>query len=118
MKVKLNLYERVKAVDLLPLKGGLEKASIAADIKKKLEIKQEEIEKYALKTQQMGNGRVSTSWNEKGKEEVDFDFSKLEIQMLKDGVEDLNKKNEIPAEAAFVDLCLKIKDLEYKEKEK
>jgi len=115
MKVKLNLFERMRVVDFLPAKGGLEKATIAADIKKKLELSQEEIEKYEVKSEAMANGRIATRWNARGQEEVAFDFSKLEIQMLKDGLDEMNKKNEIPSEVAFLDLCKKVKDLEYKE---
>lgn len=115
MKMTLNLFERLRLVDFLPTKGGLEKATIAADIKKKIEVSKEEIEEYEIKTSFLADGRASTSWNEKGREEKEFDFSKLEIEMIKDGFEEKNKKGEILAEAAFLDLCRKIKALEVKE---
>ncbi len=118
MKVKLNLFERMKVADLLPDKGGLEKATIAADIKKKLELSQEEIKKYEVKTEMVSAGRAATRWNEKGKEEIAFDFTKLEIEMMKDGINSMNEKNEIPSEMAFIDFCRKIKKIEIKEEEK
>jgi hypothetical protein len=115
MKTKLNLYERIKVGDFLPAKGGLEIATVAADIKKKLEIKQDEIEKYEIKSVQLGNGRFSQSWNDKGKEEKAFDFTKLEVEMIKNGLEDMNKKGEIPSDPTYLDLCRKIKAWEYKD---
>lgn len=115
--MKLNVWERLKLVDFLPEKGSFEKAIIASDIKKKIQITQAEIVEYEIKTKSYGTNSTM-SWNEKGSEPKEFVFTELEISMLKDEFSKIDKEGKILVEESYLNLCKKIKEEESSKSEK
>jgi hypothetical protein len=107
--LKLNVYERLKISGFLPKRSNFEKAMIISDITAKLKLKQEDIVLYEIKS-----AENSISWNEKGSEAISFTFTETELQVLKDSLEEVNKKDEVEAVPAFIELYKKIKNVEAK----
>ena len=118
MKMRMSVYDRMKLNDFIPQKAGLEKAIIAVDIRKKVELTQEEIQQFKIKTIDAGGGQLKTTWDESIAIEAEFDLTKLEVELLKDGFQALQKADNIETNDKFVSLCMKIKHLNWEESEK
>lgn len=106
--LKLNVYDRLKIAGFLPTRSGIEKAVIALDIKDKIKITQEETQYYAMVSS--GN---TVQWEQgKGREEVPFEFTYLEMKMLKDGIKEANDKKEVEVTEPYIALYRKISEAE------
>jgi hypothetical protein len=91
MKVKLNLKDRFIIGELLPQKANRLTMVIARDILNKIDITQNDIEEYGITIE--GNGY---KWNpEKGVIEKEYDFTEAEINVLIEGINELDKSNGI-----------------------
>lgn len=104
MKVKLKLKERLVLGSLLPEQGSITEQVIVRTIAKRVEITSDEIDKWEIRD--VGDRFI---WNVEKAEEVEYEFNKTEIQLLKDGVKRLDEGKLISQ--TNLDLCLKIKDL-------
>lgn len=89
--VSLTLKDRLILGHALPTKGDATSMIIVRDIAKKVEINQEEIEKYKIKS--VGQ---QTTWN--CADVFSYEFSAPEKELLKKTFEDLSNKKELSAE--------------------
>jgi len=114
MIIKLNARDRLNIFKFLPKTANLEEAIVSSDLKDKINFSQEELEKFDVKTiierTEKGDMPV-TRWNNEGNIEVDFELTRLEIKILKEGLERLNKDAEVNVNKNFLNLCKKIKAL-------
>ncbi|MFW6130727.1 MAG: hypothetical protein ACOC56_06020 [Atribacterota bacterium] len=101
--MKMTVKERYLLPRLFPTKGNLDTQLAIRDIRKKIKIDEKEAEEIELKKI---NNRLQ--WNTKKAKEKEIKFSSLELKVLKDSVNELDKKKEITPD--LVDLCLKIKE--------
>ena len=108
-ELKLNVYERIMLSSILPKKSNFEKAMIISDITDKIRLTQKDIVLYEIKSTDK-----TTTWNAKGLEAVPFTFTETEVQVLKDSLEEVNKKNEVEASRPFLEMYKKIKNAEAK----
>lgn len=104
VKIKLNVWERIRVKEFLPQRASFEKAIISNDLSKKIEFTQEEVDEYEMKTE--GSAII---WNKKGADAKEYEFTYLEVEMLKDGVEKMSKDEKIEATDPFLELCKKIR---------
>jgi hypothetical protein len=100
MKVKLNVLERVVLLNMLPQRGNLVTCRAAGNTGKILVLTKEETEKYEVQTE---NGQ--THWNEAGKEEKEFELPPSSVKMIRDRLNELDAKEELPINC--VSLCEK-----------
>jgi len=97
--MKLTIKDRIVINALYPQQTNLIEQILVRDIKNKVDIKQDELEKYKIIVQ---DGALT--WQ--GKDEFDIDFTDKELELLKKQINILDKKNQITQD--IVDLCLKI----------
>ena len=77
--MKLNLQQRISLLGYLPKEWKFETLVILKDIIKKIEITQDEIAKYEIKSE--GNNIL---WNVEGvKSELELEFTELETSEIK-----------------------------------
>lgn len=106
--VNLRIYDRIVILDKLPVRGTFDRAVILKDIRNKIELTQEELEKYEIAPRPSGG----VGWNEAGKTYVvTYIFTELEVMVLKETFKQLDAKKEVPANEEFLELYKKIKEL-------
>jgi hypothetical protein len=93
--MKLKLLDRIVLGSLLPKEGKYEDLIVTEDIKKKVGLKQEEIEEYEVKT--LDGGGIG--WNPIGAQsEFEIEFAELETGVIKKTLEKLNTDEKLTAE--------------------
>jgi len=102
VKIELSIMDRVMLPTILLKKGSMADLEIVEDIKKKVEIGEEE--RKDIKFQQNQGG---ITWNV-GKDKI-FTFSRAEIRCLKRSYGIADEAGEIIADA--LNLCRKIRDV-------
>lgn len=100
MKVKLNILERVLLLNMLPQKGNLVTCRASQNTGKIITITPEEEKEFEITK----NGGMTT-WNEKGREEKEIDLPPSSVKMIRDRLNEMDAKEELPANA--VSLCEK-----------
>lgn len=105
--MKLSVKERLLIPRILPRKGNLTNQTLVRDIANKLKFSKKEEKKFGIKKDK---GRIT--WEEKKAKETEVEFTFTEVQLLKNTIKELDKKEEVTAN--ILDLCLKIKSYEYK----
>jgi len=102
--VKLKLYERLTAVDILPKEGGIVTLRLIRDLTQKLGPSADELREFEVK--QEGN---TVTWGVKGNEDIQFDLKEKEQDLLKAELEKLDKAGKL--EMRHYSLYNKIFDL-------
>lgn len=89
----LTLLDRIALPGILPTKAGYEKLIIAEDLKKKIQLTQEELEVYQIVQTPTGG----LAWKvPEGKEDAfTYEFTALEKNLIKEELKTLNDKNEL-----------------------
>ena len=91
MKKKLKLLDRILLLNLLPEEGNLKTLIIVKDIRTKIVITQEEINKYKLEV----NGGQITWDNKAGMETFEYKFTELERNEIKLALEQADKNKKL-----------------------
>jgi len=73
--VRLTIVERISLLDLLPRQGNIVTLRLLADLRKKVALTGEEIEKYGVKQIQSEGGGVLVQWA------PEFDKMRVDISM-------------------------------------
>ena len=110
MKVKMNVLERVLLMNMLPQKGNLPTIRAVNNTAKIILITPAEEVEYELKKES-----GMTNWNEKGKEEKEFDIPPSSIRAIRDILLKLDENEQLPANS--VSLCEKFLPGEYSKEE-
>ena len=101
--MKLNLQQRIALTSYLPKEGKFETLVVLKDIQKKIEITQDEIAKYEIKSSEN-----SISWNKEGvKSEMELEFTELEKAEIKKALKKISdeerlRMSDIPLYELFV----------------
>lgn len=104
--VKLNIFERITLTNILPNRANFRDGLVIKDIRAKVKLSQEEMEKYEIKSE-----GGSITWNDPDYVK-EIDITKLEIDILKSALNKMNEKKDIPTTDRFLALYEKIKGLE------
>lgn len=92
MKAKLNVYDRLLLIKILPPESSVLKMRIIKNlIDNTLLFSNEEIKKYEIK--EKGNGE--TSWNKKGLTRLSIEFSDMENDIIVESLKKLNREQKI-----------------------
>lgn len=86
--MKLNTLERIVITDILPQRANFVELVIKNDIADKVNFKQEEIEKYGIKTE---DSRIS--WESEA--ELEVEFTDFEKNMIKDSLKKLDESKQL-----------------------
>ena len=105
MKLELSIKDRLGVSLLLPTVGGFIQQELIHYIKERIRLTPEEIHEYEVHDSQGG----IITWNtQKAKDKI-YDFTESEINILKQGVDLLDKEERITSDIFL--LCKKIRDL-------
>ena len=94
MKFNLNILERVVIMNILPRTGSFVNVRAAKNTGKILMITDEERKELDL---QVNGG--TTTWNDKGKEEKQFEIPPSSVKIIRDTLKDLDAKGQLPMDA-------------------
>ena len=86
MKTKLNVAERLTLVQIIPEKGNFKTMTTVEKVKDTLYLSEEEREEYEI--EQVGN---QLTWNEKGSDQKEIEFSDFGWELLIESLEKLDK---------------------------
>lgn len=90
-KITLSVLERLQITTLLPQNGGLIEMGLVKEIRDKVKFSAEEIEEYQLRDIENG----SVVWNPAKAKLREYTFADSEIQVLKKGVDEADKRGAI-----------------------
>ena len=99
--MKLTVKERIVFASLFPKNYNLVEGTLIKDIKKKVEMTQEELKDYEVKS--LGN---QITWNADKTKEKDIVFTDMEIDFLKERIKELDKEKKLSDDN--IDLAQKI----------
>jgi len=102
--MKLMIFERIIIQKLYPNTGNLITQTIVKDISEKVRITQDEMKEIEFKIEE--NSKYI--WNKDKDKGKDINFTEMEINLLKNEVEKLDKEEMITQD--ILGLCLKIND--------
>lgn len=105
--MKLTLKERLVLISVLPVKGAFEELIVLQDIKDKIKVTQEDVEKANFKTNEKG-----VTWEEGKIEDLLVEFTKLEAEAVEKAFGELSDKKELHEEQ--VPLFKNFKNLTFK----
>jgi hypothetical protein len=94
--ITLSVLERLQVSDLLPKSGKLIEMEVARGILEKVRLATDEIEAYEI--HDTPDGKIV--WNKEKAQEIQFYFADMEIQLLKKGIDDLDRKGEVSMDIA------------------
>lgn len=89
---KLQMIDRITLPSVLPTKGGFEKLIVVEDIKKKIMLTQEDIEKYTISSR---GDKIFWTIPEGEQDEFEYEFTSLELSLLKEALKELDTKQEL-----------------------
>lgn len=94
--MKLNVFERLKALQILPKEGNIVTLRVVQELGKNLSFKDEEFEEFEIKEKKEGKGGVS--WNAKGKEGVEIEIGPKGHEIIAEALKDLDKQKKLTFE--------------------
>lgn len=92
--MKLNINNRLgisEAISRAFPKGDIKQMVLSHDIKEKTRLKQEDFEKYNITP--LPNGQIK--WDDEKDTGIKVEFTEMEIEMIKEAFEELDKKKEM-----------------------
>ena len=101
--MNLSVKDRILLIAFLPKEGDLLTQILVKDVRNKTELTQKELLDCDFKV--VDSGYV---WDDKKAKNKVVDFTGKELELLKSGVERLDKENKITQD--ILELCLKIKE--------
>lgn len=113
--VDMDVYLRILLGTMFPDRCSIEEYLTFDDIKKKIQIDEEEAKEVGLKV--LSDGRTST-WNPKGNEMKEFHFTPKEVKVIVDICELASRNKNFPNNPKFFDFYKKLKDFRDAQKEK
>ena len=103
--MKLSVKDRIVFAGLYPKNYNLIEGTLLKDIKQKVEITQDEIKDFEIKTTQVDK-ITRFNWNTEKKTDIEIVFTEMEINFLKERVKELDKEKKLNDE--IIDLAQKI----------
>ena len=96
--VELSVFERIVIPSILPIKGNYETGLILSDLKKKLQISQEEMDSLEF-VSTVTEGVVNYNWSEEREAEqkkFSTELTRREYTLLVRSIVDMNNRGELP----------------------
>lgn len=104
--VKLTIYDRITLTSILPARASFDRVIVISDIREKVQLTQEDLEKYGI----TGLPTGGVAWNEEGATyEIEVSFTAIELEVLGDALKEMDRKKEMPTTKRFLELYRKIK---------
>lgn len=91
MEKKLNVFERMMLMKILPREGNFATLRLVRDLVHKLGISADEMAEFDVKVDDSGVAR----WNAKGNEERAIEMKEKEIDCIKEVLLKLDKENKL-----------------------
>jgi hypothetical protein len=88
--MKLGVKDRIALFGVLPQQGDFVTMTVKHDLSDKLKITQTEIEEFGIKS-----GEGNLTWDASKEKEIDFEFTELELKLVKDSLEEMNNKKSL-----------------------
>ena len=95
MKVKLEVGERLSVPNVLPKEGSALTLIIVRHIMKKIEITSEEVTKWGIQAVEKTPGVISYIWEPSKVEDVEFEFSVAESDLIQRELNKLDQQNKL-----------------------
>ena len=93
-KVKLNVGERLTAMQLLPQEGNFLTLKLTKDVIDILGINEKDFKEFEIKAEVVDD-KTMTTWNKKGTEEVEFELGPKTISLISDSLVKLDKDGKL-----------------------
>ena len=88
--MKLNVLERIKALQVLPKETNFVTLKIVKDLQEALSLNESELNEFEIK--QVGD---SINWNDKGKEAREIEIGERASDIIKEALQKLDKENKL-----------------------
>lgn len=103
MTARLKLADRLHLLSVLPPKGGLATIRLVRDLRERLSLGKEELERLEVKSEE-----DTLRWNAEKDKEKEFSFSGFEIELVVSSLRKLDKEEKmtpslVPLWDTFVD---------------
>jgi hypothetical protein len=95
MNVKLEVGERLSVPNVLPKEGSALTLIIVKHIMKKIEITPEEVTKWEIQAVEKSPGVISYIWEPSKVEDVEFEFSVAESDLIQRELNKLDQQNKL-----------------------
>lgn len=97
--MKLTLSERFAVLKILPSEVNFVTLKIVRDLQDNLALTEKETKDWEVRSTHLPDGRITTQWNEKGKESlVDIKIGEKATDVVVDALEKLDKTNKLTNE--------------------
>jgi len=90
MNVKLNVLERLSLLQILPAESDFATLKIVRDLQNKVGLNEEEFKEYGI---ELENG--SYKWNEKGRNEKDFELGDKSVEIIKAQLKEIDEQKKV-----------------------
>ena len=100
----LHLFERINLPGCFPEQANYERGIVIRDLRKKLELTQEEIGEVELKSFPLPDGQTSLRWNQKKDTGKEIAFTQLEFDVVRFGLQHMNKAEKLPTDPRWLDM--------------
>ncbi len=90
MKFKLILSERINLMEILPAEGNFITLKILRELKLNLGVKDQEFKLFDIKQKDS-----KITWNEKGNEEIEFEFGDKAVEIIVEQLEKLDESKKL-----------------------
>ena len=91
MEKKLNVFERMMLMKILPREGNFATLRLVRDLVHKLGLSAEEMDEFDVKVDDSGLAK----WNAKGNEERTIEMKEKEVECIKEALLKLDKSNKL-----------------------
>ena len=90
LKVKLNVGDRMMTLSILPKEGNIITIRLIRELISKLGLRDTELEQFEVKQTPEG-----LMFNEKGREQIEFEMSEVETELIRGSLKELDSKNKL-----------------------
>ena len=88
--MKLNCFDRLSLLGILPQEGNLVTLKIVRDLQGKLSFSEEDYKEYGIVEKPM-----SIEWNDKGKEQIEIEVGEKATDIIKKAFNDLEESGKL-----------------------
>lgn len=95
---ELSVLNRILILSVVPVEGDLLTMRVVKNFREKVSFTENELVEFNLK-----NNNGMFTWDRNKERKIEFEITPKETEMIKEGIEKLNKENKLTEQ--FIELC-------------